>query len=238
MERRVSAENAYFRIGREMTRYLPPLVEGHRPGKGRRVIDMPAAVREVARDREVLDLPMRGGRKRSRGGSFLVLIDVSGSMHGLEGWEVSLALSILRSSRGGSHVYAISSEYREITDYLRLRSMQGELSAVISSMDTGTAIGPPALAGLVREHPEHAEGRHAVVVSDGLDLGDPAKMAEGVRALRMLSRSILWIDPLLDNPGSSVRTDGLLASLPFIDSLVSRRDLLTRPFHEPSEMAC
>ncbi|WP_075057396.1 VWA domain-containing protein [Thermogymnomonas acidicola] len=161
-----------------------------------------------------------------------MLIDVSGSMHGLEGWEVSLALSILRSSRGGSHVYAISSEYREITDYLRLRSMQGELSAVISSMDTGTAIGPPALAGLVREHPEHAEGRHAVVVSDGLDLGDPAKMAEGVRALRMLSRSILWIDPLLDNPGSSVRTDGLLASLPFIDSLVSRRDLLTRPFHE------
>ena len=49
--------------------------------------------------------------------------------------------------------------------------------------------------------PQRSDGRTVVVIlSDGLDRGDPALLAEAVRAIQRRARKLIWLNPLLGDP--------------------------------------
>jgi len=64
-----------------------------------------------------------------------------------------------------------------------------------------------------------------VVVSDGLDRGDPARLVEAVRGIRRRARRLIRLNPLADDPRYEPFAAGMRASQPFVDHFASAHDL-------------
>jgi uncharacterized protein len=64
-----------------------------------------------------------------------------------------------------------------------------------------------------------------IVVSDGYDTGEPALLAESLATLRRRSRRLVWLNPLLNQPGFAPESRGMRAAMPHIDLLAAGADL-------------
>jgi uncharacterized protein with von Willebrand factor type A (vWA) domain len=64
-----------------------------------------------------------------------------------------------------------------------------------------------------------------IVVSDGYDTGEPALLAESLATLRRRSRCLVWLNPLLNQPGYTPESRGMRAATPHIDLLAAGADL-------------
>ena len=64
-----------------------------------------------------------------------------------------------------------------------------------------------------------------IVVSDGYDTGEPALLAESLATLRRRSRRLVWLNPLLGQPGFTPEGRGMQAAIPHIDLLAPGADL-------------
>jgi uncharacterized protein with von Willebrand factor type A (vWA) domain len=64
-----------------------------------------------------------------------------------------------------------------------------------------------------------------IVVSDGYDTGEPALLAESLTTLRRRSRCLVWLNPLLNQPGYTPESRGMRAAMPHIDLLAAGADL-------------
>ena len=60
-----------------------------------------------------------------------------------------------------------------------------------------------------------------MVLSDGLERGDPQPMVAGVERLARLSHRIVWLTPLASGPSYAPRTKALMAVQPSLDRLGS-----------------
>jgi uncharacterized protein len=64
-----------------------------------------------------------------------------------------------------------------------------------------------------------------VIFSDGLERGDPERLAEALRRIRGRARRIIWLNPLLSDPRYQPIARGMAAALPFVDRLAPAHDL-------------
>ncbi len=64
-----------------------------------------------------------------------------------------------------------------------------------------------------------------IVVSDGYDTGEPALLADSLATLRRRSRCLVWLNPLLSQPGYAPQSRGMQAAMPYIDLLAAGADL-------------
>jgi uncharacterized protein len=64
-----------------------------------------------------------------------------------------------------------------------------------------------------------------IIVSDGYDTGEPEVLAEALATLRRRSRRVVWLNPLLSQPGFSPESRGMQAAMPHIDLLAPGADL-------------
>jgi uncharacterized protein with von Willebrand factor type A (vWA) domain len=64
-----------------------------------------------------------------------------------------------------------------------------------------------------------------IIVSDGYDTGEPAVLAQALATLRQRSRRMVWLNPLLNQPGFSPASRGMQAAMPHIDLLAPGADL-------------
>jgi uncharacterized protein len=64
-----------------------------------------------------------------------------------------------------------------------------------------------------------------IIVSDGYDTGEPEVLAQALAELRQRSRRMVWLNPLLNQPGFSPESRGMQAALPHIDLLAPGADL-------------
>jgi hypothetical protein len=70
------------------------------------------------------------------------------------------------------------------------------------------------------------DGRTLVVVlSDGLEGGDTARLAAAARALRRRARKLIWLNPLLSDTRYRPDARGMRAVMPFVDQLAAAHDL-------------
>ena len=65
------------------------------------------------------------------------------------------------------------------------------------------------------------------MLSDGLERGDPAAMAEATRRLSRLGHRLVWRSPLACDPAYRPVTRGMRAILGNLDALAGARDLPT-----------
>ena len=104
-------------------------------------------------------------------------------------------------------------------------SAGANVSATVEDADGGTRIGP-ALHEFVAtlRYADRARGALTIVLSDGLERGDPAQMVAAVQRLARLSHRLLWWSPLALHPQYKPVTRGMAAILPDIE-LAGARDI-------------
>jgi uncharacterized protein with von Willebrand factor type A (vWA) domain len=218
-----AAIDALRRLSREAAARLPRR-RGHRRRRARRgpFADLRRTLRESVRnDGEVLRLGRL--RRRPRPRRILLLIDVSGSMKARTEENMKLAHALSHAS-GNVEVFTFGTRLTRVTRALRLKRREQALNAaahLVSDWDGGTRIGDALQAFLaVPRFGGYARGAAVVIISDGLERGDPVALRNAVAKLSRRAWRVSWLTPLATAPGFQPRTAALIAIRPFVDDLV------------------
>ncbi|HET7825086.1 MAG TPA: VWA domain-containing protein, partial [Anaeromyxobacter sp.] len=197
------------------------------PTRGRGVPDPRRSLRRaVATHGEPLLLARRA--RAVEVPKLVFLCDTSGSMDAHARFLLAFLLSLRRAARS-TEVFAFNTELVRLTPLLARGDGARVLDRVAASVPDwsgGTRIGE-CLARFVDDHLRaRVDSRTVVVVlSDGLDRGEPAVLADAMRALRSRARKVLWLNPLLGDPRYEPTARGMAAALPFVDALLPAHDL-------------
>jgi uncharacterized protein with von Willebrand factor type A (vWA) domain len=181
-----------------------------RPGPHGARADWPLAMQRAMRTGgELVQVPRLA--RQSQPLPLLVLLDVSGSMERY----ARLLLAFLhaatapgnrvgggaRSGAGRRDVFAFGTTLTDLTPAFRHQdpdTMLDLASAAIPDFAGGTRLAE-SLAQLRTQHARRLVGRRTLVllVSDGLDTGEPAALAQELAWLRRHCARLLWLNPLL-----------------------------------------
>ncbi len=211
---------------RRFARALParlPRRRGYRTGKARRgpTIDLARSLRAAIRnDGEMMTLKRL--RRRPRPRPLLLMIDVSGSMKERSDANLAIAHALLRAAPR-AEVFTFGTRLTRVTRALRRRNRGqalAEAAATVADWDGGTRIGDALQAFLaVPRFAAYARGAAVVIVSDGLERGDPAAMISAVSRLAARAWRIDWLTPLAADPGYRPETEALAAVRPLLGAL-------------------
>jgi uncharacterized protein with von Willebrand factor type A (vWA) domain len=200
-----------------------PRRRGHRRMRARRgpFADLRRTLRDAVRnDGETLRLARMKRRLRPR--RLLLLIDVSGSMKAQTEENMRLAHAVVHTATQ-VEVFTFGTRLTRVTRALRLKRREQALAAaahLVSDWDGGTRIGDALQAFLsVPRFSAYARGAAVLVVSDGLERGDPAALRDAVARLSRRAWRLSWLTPLAAGPGFRPQTEGLLAIARFVDDL-------------------
>lgn len=158
----------------------------------------------------------------------VLLLDVSRSMSPYSFFYLRLARA-LSGELADVHCFIFHTRITGVGEALRdpdpWRS-QERLHLLAAGWGGGTRIGE-CLRDFNRDHASRLVHSRTgvVVVSDGYDTGEPKVLAEALAGLRRRARRIVWLNPLLGQPGFSPVSRGMQAALPHLDLLAPGGDL-------------
>jgi hypothetical protein len=211
---------------RRFQRALPgrlPQRRGYRRVAARRGpgLDLRRAMKEAIRnDGEIFRLPRLVRRLRRR--AILLLIDVSGSMKARTDAHLRFAHALVCAA-DRVEVFTIGTRLTRVTRALRLRNREQALataSGLVSDWDGGTRIGDALEAFLaVPRFAGAARGAVVLILSDGLERGDPKAMTDAVKRLAARAWHLSWMSPLAAELGYRPETAALKSILPHLDAL-------------------
>ena len=180
----------------------------------------------LRRGGEILDLAHRQ-RKRQRL-KLVLLCDVSKSMDLYSRFLIQFIYAF-QSVYRRIETFVFSTSLHRVTEMLRADELEealDRLTATVPDWSGGTKIGE-SLQTFVQKHGlsmvDH--GTVVLIISDGWDTGDIEALDESMHFLQQHARSVLWLNPLMGNPGYEPTTRGMQAALPHIDLLVSAHNV-------------
>lgn len=212
--REFDAGDASSALVAELTRALPRVGARRLQPARRGRLDLRRSLRDP--------VELRWRDRLSRIRRVAALIDVSGSQREHSADYLRFGHALLSTVDRGE-VFTFGTRLTRVTEPLA-RSAQIELA----DADGGTSIGS-ALQALLDDsrHVARVRGALVVVLSDGLERGDPLPMARAVERLRRLAYRLIWWTPLGRDPSYRPLTRGIQAILPSLDSLAGAHDLPT-----------
>jgi uncharacterized protein with von Willebrand factor type A (vWA) domain len=190
-------------------------------------LDLPRIVRDAARrGGAVLSLARR--RRKLRRRPLVVLADISGSME-LYSRILLQFLHGVTQRNARTETFVFGTRLTRITGALQIRNVDAALDHAardIVDFAGGTRIGD-CLHTFERQHARRVLGRGAVVliISDGWDTGDPARLAAEMRRLAERAHRIVWLNPLAGRPGYAPEARGMAAALAYVDDFLPVHDL-------------
>jgi uncharacterized protein with von Willebrand factor type A (vWA) domain len=217
-------ERLVVRLGRRLAT-LPS--RRLRPTRGPGIADLRASIRRSLRTGGELFAFSRRARPIEKP-RLVFLCDTSGSMDAHARFLLLFVLALGRAVRG-AEVFALNTELVHVTPLLR-RGEPGQVLArmadAVPDWSGGTRLGD-SLSTFVHQHLARCVDRRTVVVvlSDGLDRGEPDKLAGAVSAIRNRAKKIIWCNPLLGDPRYEPKARGMSAALPYIDELCPVHDV-------------
>ncbi|GEM_PF-553555 len=197
-------------------------VSGRRrhPGSGRFVDARRALRASLATGGTPLELPTRAPVVDEH--RVCLLVDVSRSV--LDTVDRGLLLGFterLQTTARTGRVFAFDDGFVDVTTQFE-RADGDPATALREAQVTwggGTKIGA-ALETLRDRHRDRVDQRTTVVlVSDGLDVGDPEALERGITWLAGRAGGIVWLNPLASSPRYEPRSRGMAACLPYVDAL-------------------
>jgi uncharacterized protein with von Willebrand factor type A (vWA) domain len=216
------AGEALRRLSREAGRRLPKRAS-YRRQRARRgaAVDLRRTLRDAARnDGEIIKLSRLKRRIRPR--RLLMLIDVSGSMKTRTEENLRLAHALTQAT-ARVEAFTFGTRLTRITRPMRLKRREQALAAaaqIVSDWDGGTRIGDALKAFLaVPRFASYARGAVVLIVSDGLERGDPAELADAVARLKRSAWRLSWLTPLAVGRDFRPRTEALVAISRFVDDM-------------------
>ncbi len=173
-------------------------------------------------------LERRWRAPRPRPARLVMILDVSGSMARYSYALLVFALAAMRLRRR-VETFTFGTRLTRITEQLRLRPDEWALAsaaAAIPDWSGGTWIGQNlrtlndrwGALGVTR-------GATVMLLSDGLERGDPADLGRELGRLRRGARAVFWVNPLAASPRYEPRAAGMAAALPHLDRLLPGNDL-------------
>ena len=214
------ADRLFRRLSRRLSRTRKAARQGNE-------LDLRRTIRlSIARGGEPVDLAFLA-RKLQRP-RVTALLDVSASMDKYASFLLRF-MHALGRKHARVHSFVFSTRLRCITRPLRQVRRPAELSGLARESQawrSGTRIGA-CLEEFMRKHAQQAISRSTLVLvlSDGLDTGDPGQMAMQVRRIRQRSRKVLWLSPLAGMEDYEPITRGLKEALPHIDAFLPAHNL-------------
>jgi uncharacterized protein with von Willebrand factor type A (vWA) domain len=179
--------------------------------------------------------------------ALVVLCDISGSMAQYSRMVLHFVHTVAnRQGQGWARVHAFTFGTRltNITRHLRHKDADAALAAAgkqAQDWQGGTRIGD-CLRAFNRDWSRRVLGQGAVVllISDGLDRGEPARLAREMERLHLSARRLIWINPLLRWDGFAPRAGGVRAMLPHVDAFraghsVASLEALARALSDPGD---
>ncbi|MBC5784814.1 VWA domain-containing protein [Ramlibacter sp. USB13] len=145
-------------------------------------------------------LVLRRMQRRREALPLLVLVDVSGSMERYARLLLAFLHAATRAHRRRD-VFAFGTHLTDLTPAFRLADTDAMLAAASAAIDDfagGTRLGA-SLATLREKHARRLVGRRTLVlvISDGLDTGEPEDLSRELDWLTHRCRRLLWLNPLL-----------------------------------------
>ncbi len=181
---------------------------------------MRAAMRQGG---DVRELARR--KRRQRWPALVALCDISGSMAGYS----RMLLHFLHAASNASsanwssvHVFTFGTRLTNITRHLRHRDPDEALARAGSAArdwEGGTRIGA-CLEDFNKRWSRRVLGQGGMVllITDGLDRDDPARLEHEAERLHLSCRKLIWLNPLLRWDGFEAKAQGVKALLPHVDS--------------------
>ncbi len=173
--------------------------------------------------------------RRKRQPRLILITDVSRSM-------VMYSFLFLRFARGivnafkDAAAFACHTRLVHITDALRQPDqtrVTQSLALISQGWSGGTRLGA-SLATFNQDYGRMLNSRTLVIiVSDGLDTGEPEELASQLAAIRSRCRKLVWLNPLIGKPGYEPRTRAMLAALPQLDLFAPAHNLQSLAALEP-----
>ncbi|MEO1257020.1 MAG: VWA domain-containing protein, partial [Bacteroidota bacterium] len=158
----------------------------------------------------------RRQRKREKY-RMLVLLDVSGSMDKYSFYLLKFLWSLRHHFRQ-FEAFTFSTELMRITDFLADKDISTALRLVslnVTHWSSGTKIG-----ACLTDFNDHYAKRHlngntvTIVLSDGLDTGEPEVLAEAIQKIKLRSKKLIWLNPLKGMVGYEPIQQGMKTVLP------------------------
>ncbi len=180
----------------------------------------------LATDGELLRLARRA--RAIEEPRLVVLCDTSGSMDAHTRFLLAFVLSLKRVARR-TEVFAFNTGLTRLTPWLaagKIGRTLERLAAGVPDWSGGTRIGE-SLASFVGAHLDEMVNAKTVVVivSDGLDRGNPELLVGAMRAIRSRARKVIWLNPLVGDPRYEPTARGMEAALPYVDLLLPAHNL-------------
>lgn len=165
-------------------------------------------------------------RRRTRWPNLVAICDISGSMSRYSRMVLHFLHTVAQAKGDGwAHVHAFTFGTRltNITRNLRSRDVDAALAAIgaeARDWDGGTRIGE-CLHAFNRDWSRRVMGQGAVVllITDGLERGDPEALAREMERLHLSARRVIWVNPLLRWDGFVPKAQGIRAMLPHVDTM-------------------
>jgi hypothetical protein len=213
---------------RRFARDLPaalPRRRGYRRRRSRRGagFDLAASLKAAIRnDGEVMAL--KRWRRSTRVRPILLMIDVSGSMKQRTDANLAFAHALVHGAPR-VEVFTFGTRLTRLTTALKRRNRDQALAiaaGLVADWDGGTRIGDALQAFLaVPRFGGYARGALVLILSDGLERGDPAAMVDAIRRLAARAHRIDWLSPLAAIGDYRPETEALVAIRPMITSLAN-----------------
>jgi uncharacterized protein with von Willebrand factor type A (vWA) domain len=219
-EARRLIESMTWRLGTRLTRRKQRALRGD-------FIDYRATLRGAMKQGGVpLDLKWRERKERMR--PLVLICDISGSMDRYS----RLLLRFVHALEHGLdavEVFVFGTRLTRITRELRKKNVDQAIADVVASVDDwsgGTRIGESIKEFNYRwSRRVLRSSATVVVISDGWDRGDPQLLGAEMARLQRSCRRVIWLNPLLGAPGYQPLTQGIRASLPYVDHFLPIHNL-------------
>ncbi|MFO7925280.1 MAG: VWA domain-containing protein [Halobacteriota archaeon] len=161
-----------------------------------------------------------------------LLVDVSRSV--LDTLDRGVLLSTvyrLHDTALDARTFLFDTDLREVSG--AFDRPEGDPVATLRAAETrwggGTRIGA-ALGTLRGEHPTAVDRRAVVVVvSDGVDVGEPDRLETGMAWLSRIASAVVWLNPLAKSEDYEPTCRGMATALPYVDGLFA--------FASPADLA-
>ena len=172
---------------------------------------------------ELHDIALR--RPKPRWPNLVALCDISGSMSQYSRIILHFLHTVSNAKGAGRarvHAFTFGTRLTNITRHLHQRDVDAALAAAGSEArdwEGGTRIGD-CLHQFNRDWSRRVMGQGSVVllITDGLERGSPELLEIEIERLHLLSKRLIWLNPLLRWDGFAPKAQGVRTMLPHVDS--------------------
>lgn len=164
-------------------------------------------------------------KNRTRYPNLVALCDISGSMSQYSRAVLHFLHAVSNEKGAGwarVHAFTFGTQLTNITRHMGARDVDAALKsagAQAQDWEGGTRIGD-CLTAFNRDWSRRVMGQGAIVllISDGLDRGDPDRLGAAMERLHLSAKRVIWLNPLMRFDEFAPKARGIAAMMPHVDS--------------------